>query len=489
MPTNCAEGTIMVYEPSAAMPWNNQRVLHLLRRTGFGATYSEMTTTLTATPETFIDNLIDEATAKPAPPVPYWAYYTFDDFGGDIELNFVEAYYYIANWVSQLANNGLREKLVLFWSNHFVTQFDVYEFAPFLYQYHDLLHQHAMGNFRDFVRAIGLDPAMLLYLNGAENTQFTPNENYSRELFELFTLGEGIGYTQTDIVETSRAFTGYTIDPETFTQVFVPFLHDGGSKTIFGQTGNWDYDDVIDILFEQRGELIAHFICQKLYTFFIHPNPAEEIVAELTQTFLDNDFELTPVLRQLFKSEHFFDTYNMGQIIKSPADMMIGFIREIDGPIEEVVIEEGGVEITGAMVLFDALQTQNQNLFSPIDVAGWPGNRAWLNNNTLTARWKQMDDLALFLVSINGELFRNLAINLSDNSNDPEVVTQAIVNYFIPQGLQTLEAYELATDVFKWEIPDFYFDAGLWSLGIEEAKFQVAILISHIARLPEFQLF
>ena len=182
----------------------------------------------------------------------------------------------------------------------------------------------------------GLTNAMLFYLDGAFNNGRNPNENYARELFELFTLGEGNGYTEEDVVETSKALSGYTERGEVrWTPVlFDETAFDSGPKTILGQTGNWGYDDVIDILFQERPQEIAGFICQRLYEFFVHPDSsdaagnAQTIISGMAATFISNDFELAPVLSQLFKSQHFFDENAIGVIIKSPFDIYLNFINE-----------------------------------------------------------------------------------------------------------------------------------------------------------------
>ena len=156
-------------------------------------------------------------------------------------------------------------------------------------------------------------------------TKNNPNENYARELYELFTLGEGNGYSQEDITETARALTGYNRF-KTYLGVieFNENSFDKGKKTIFGQTGNWGYKDVIDILFENKKDLIADFICTKIYRYFVSPQIDSSTVSDMAETFKQNEFELKPVLKQLFKSEHFFDPANNNVMIKSPIDMMLG---------------------------------------------------------------------------------------------------------------------------------------------------------------------
>ena len=237
--------------------------------------------------------------------------------------------YYHTIWQRQafkdIINNGFRERLTLFWSNHFVVEYKDVNQPAYLYQYYALIQSHALGNFKTFVSEMGLAPAMLRYLNGFENKKNSPNENYARELYELFTLGEGNGYIQEDITETARALTGYNRF-KTYLGVieFNENSFDKGSKTIFGRSGNWGYNDVIDILFEEKKDLIANFICNKIYRYFVSPQLNSSVVSAMAETFKQNEFELKPVLKQLFKSEHFFDSVNSNVIIKSPIDLMLG---------------------------------------------------------------------------------------------------------------------------------------------------------------------
>ncbi len=238
--TNCATGTLAPYVPDAITPWDQRRVLHLYRRLGFGASPQVVEAALGQTPATLVDNLINQAINTPLPPQPVWADWDindYTDFGQQTQQQLIE---WVVSWIRSMLNNGVREKMTLFWSNHLVAKYEAYACPSQLYQYHTLLQQHAFGNFKTLVYEMGKTPAMLVFLNGVQNTSLEPNENYARELYELFTLGQGNGYTQTDIQETARALTGWN-GYLTFCGgiSYIPFLHDNGQKTIFGQTGNW----------------------------------------------------------------------------------------------------------------------------------------------------------------------------------------------------------------------------------------------------------
>jgi len=418
--------------------------------------------------------------AAPNLPEPVWSEWIVDDYN-DFGTESVEQLFdYTKTWIRAMLNNSAKEKLTLFWHNHFVTRFEDYFCPSWMYTYHQLLQTYAFGNFRDFVYEMGKTPAMLVYLNGIQNTRFEPNENYARELFELFTLGQDNGYTQADIVDTAKALTGWNGFSVTCAPVtYVPLLHDPGLKTIFGQTGNWNYDDLHEILFTERAEQIAQHICGKLYRHYVHPENDDNIITGLAQTLMANNWEIEPVFRQLFKSEHFFDQYNMGTQIKSPVDLMLTTIKEGNFPVNDEVED---------LIAYAAFQL-NQALFNPVDVAGWPGDRDWVNTNSISGRW-QLSDFFIFAAFENEpSLLVNFAQALtSDNANDPELVTQNIVDFLLPLGLDTPEAYAAATAVFKWEVPQNYYDTGDWNLYWETAPIQIALLMRHISRLPEFHL-
>ncbi len=475
----CPTGTLAPYVPSAALPWDRTRAQHLARRIGFGAKPEELEYLTEVPPDVLVDSLIDDMVNQPPLPPPQWANWAYEDYDNFDEQNFELLITWTRTWIRAMLNGGPKEKLTLFWSNHFVTRQEDYFCASWQYQYFQLLEKHALGNFRDFIFEIGATPAMLVFLNGLENNRFSPNENYARELFELFTLGRDNGYTQQDIVEASRALTGYNGWTSYCGPInWVNGLHDNGEKTIFGQTGNFAPYDVVRLIFEERGDLAARFVCEKLYRFYVNPVVDEAIVAGLAETFKNNDWEIAPVLRQLFKSEHFFDPANMGAQVKSPYELMISFFREGDFPISDEMLN---------WILWSGFNL-GQFLFEPPDVAGWPGDRAWIDSSRLTGRWSTLDG---FIYTWNGEdpdILRNFVKWLTDDARDPAVITQAVIDHFIPGGLHRDAAYVIATDVLKWEVPQNYYDEGLWNLDWQSAPWQIVHLLRHLVRLPEFQL-
>ncbi len=476
---DCLTGSIAPYTPSAAQPWNKRRVQHLFRRTGFGADLPTIQAALAQQPGAVVDFIVNSALAQPLSPQPPWAFWTVANYQNQ-EQAIAQIFEWRRVWVRDMLSTGFRGKLTLFWHNHFVTRLESYGCPSYFYQYHKVLQQHALGDFREFVRAVGLTPAMLVFLNGVQNTRFQPNENYARELYELFTLGEGNGYTQSDIVNTARALTGYNGLGEYCGPIaFVPVFWDPGAKTIFGQTGNWAYNDVINILFQQRATQVANYICRKIYRYFVSPQVDDTIVSAMSATLISNNFQLAPVFRQLFKSEHFFDDDIMGTEMKSPLELMLTFVKETNYP------NPTDTDIDGLLYLASEL---GQDLANPPDVAGWPGNRTWINSNTLTGRWQAVRFVIYQLYINYPQVLVNFAKAVSNNSNNAAQVSRLIVDHFLANDLQFSTDYERALTVFKAEIPDNYFQDGQWNLDWPTAAAQVGLLLDHVIRKPDFQL-
>jgi len=480
--TSCITGALQPYISSADNPWDESKVRHAYRRIGYDANPTMIANALSQSPDEFIDQLVDTAVNAPAWPEPSWANFTLQDYN-NLGLDFDEATQ--ANHaelkrevMNQMQTNGLKGRMQLFWSNHFVTRLEEYYSSNHLYEYYKVIEDNSFGNFQDFVNEIGKTSAMLIFLNGFENTAGSPNENYARELYELFTLGVDNGYTQSDIVETSKALTGYNhrnhwTAPITYNQS----TFNTSDKTIFGQTGNWGYEDVINILFQERAPLIAEFICRKLYSYFVSATVNEDIVSDLAAIFIQ-DFNIANILRTLFKSEHFFDAKTTGTLIKSPYDMTMSYLKVTDFSLEEDYFE--------AMLWFNGVI--GQDMFNPVDVAGWQGDRDWINSSTLGGRWLLTEWTVWHTWNNYNEELRTFAIESSNNSNDPFIVTKSIIDRFMPLELFSIEEYQTATDVFKFNVPQNYYDDGVWNLGWESAPYQIVLLLIHLAKIPEYQL-
>jgi uncharacterized protein (DUF1800 family) len=272
-------------------------------------------------------------------------------------------------WLSEMINSEaqLREKMSLFWHGHFACRvINIY----FQQQLLNVIRENALGNFGDLLRQVSKSPAMLSFLNNQQNRKQHPNENFAREVMELFTMGRG-NYTEQDVKEGARAFTGWGFNLK---GEFVerPFLHDNGSKTFLGKTGNFDGDDIIDIILTQKAT--AKFITQKIYKFFVNDEVDHETIDSLANLFYQSNYDLEKLMNKIFSSDWFFDQKNIGQRIKSPVELLVGIRRLI--PME--------LEKPEAQLLFQ--RVLGQILFYPPNVAGWPGGKNWIDSSTLMFR-------------------------------------------------------------------------------------------------------
>lgn len=488
---NCNTSTLAPY----TTPLDELRAAHLYRRLGFSASVQTINAAVGQTADTLVDNLVDQALATPPIPAPTWADWTNANYPADDDLagqlRRAQQEEFATAYGNALLDNNLRDRLSFFWSNHFVTEIDVYNCNSFLYYYINNLQRNALGNFRTFVSEIGLTSAMLYYLDGVRNRGNNPNENYARELYELFTLGEGNNYTEEDIIETAKAISGYTNrGEEGCTQVtFDAAEFNTENKTIFGQTGNWDYDDVINILFTERPNEIAWFICKKLYEFFVHPDSdddggnAQTIINGMAATFTANNFEIAPVLRQLFKSQHFFDEDAIGVIIKSPFDLYMNLLKETGFTYDDSTV----------INIVDAAGLIGQTMFDPFDVAGWQRDRQWINTNFIIGRWLTSELFLERFFQADSEQFRTLGIDATGvngaTETDPNIVARAIIDKFLPKGLLTDVDYDRAITVFREPYEDNnVYETGAWNMTLDDANTQVYLLLLHLVREPEFQL-
>jgi hypothetical protein len=475
--------SLQPYAPSPAKPWNAHRVAHLYRRLGFGASLQQIQQGLLLSPTALVDQLLDNAAELGTPDVPFWGNWTSEDYP-DFETVFQHRTELRRRWLGEMLEEGVRAKMALFWHNHFVTELDVYDCNAYLWNYFSLLHEYAFGNFRVFVREIGKSGAMLLYLNGNTNVAAEPNENYARELMELFTMGEGNGYTQADIVEMSRALTGWQANNNYNCEApfYNPALHDNQAKTIFGQTSNYSFTTAHNLIFSARADQVANYIVTKIYKHFVYQQPDPAVVAELAQTFKSSNWELLPMLKQLFRSEHFFEEKFINAQMKSPLESMLCLLKSAGATTAE--LEDDWMDA----VNYWAYQL-GQDLFDPPNVAGWKGQRSWVNESTLVTRWNYSSITAYFLTQNDTirENLRNIALTLSNESNNPGVIVPLLVEHFTGQMLDPIYL-QAAIVNFKAGIPENYFQDGSWNLYWDEAPDQVVNLLYFLVRMPEFQL-
>ncbi len=482
---NCNNSSLKLYVESNLNPWDISKIRFIYRRLGFGISKDKAKALLNNSPNELINKIISSAKNKTLNNPPEWGFWN----NAEINNSGNNQNYYKILWQKQafsnFINDGFRERLTLFWSNHFVTEYYDYNRAQYMYQYHSKLQEYALGNFKDFVSVIGLQPAMLIYLNGYSNKKNAPNENYARELYELFTLGEGNGYTSTDITETSRALTGYNkfSNGNGSSIIFNKNTFDSEEKTIFGKTGNWAYQDVVDILFDEKKELIANFICENLYKYFVSPVLNKEITSQLALTFIAADFELVPVYKQLFNSEHFFDLNSSNVLIKSPIDLFV-FIQN---DFEFSFLSNFQKNYTN--YLRNKCVEMGQEIFSPVDVAGWQENHDWISTGTLPMRWEFIEYIFNRHWAGNKEQFRTFIISIvSDTEKDPKIIVDKLKEFmFCNYEIKAVERLD-AINIFKGDIPENYYDDGTWDLNYESVPNQVYNLILYFISLPEFQL-
>ncbi len=274
-------------------------------------------------------------------------------------------------WLNEMINSEaqLREKMSLFWHGHFACRVvNIY----FQQQLLNVIRANALGNFGDLLREVSKSPAMLSFLNNQQNRKQHPNENFAREVMELFTMGRG-NYTETDIREAARAYTGWGFNVK---GEFVnrPFLHDTGSKTFLGKTGNFDGDDIIDIILEQKAT--AKFITAKIYKYFVNDEVDNEKVEKLAEKFYRDNYNLQKLMNEIFLSDWFYEEKNIGTRIKSPVELIVGVRRLI--PME--------LEKPESQLLFQ--RVLGQVLFYPPNVAGWPGGKNWIDSSALMFRMR-----------------------------------------------------------------------------------------------------
>ena len=273
-------------------------------------------------------------------------------------------------WVGRLSHSNalLREKMTLFWANHFVCEDNNYIYTQ---NFHNRLREHALGNFKDFVKAISKEAAMTKYLNTKQNKKQKPNENFARELMELFTLGVG-HYTENDIKESAKAFTGYSHNLKG-EFVFKKRTHDESDKTFFEKTGNFNGDDIIDFILEKKQ--CAYFISEKIYRYFVNDTINETHVNQMTDVFY-KDYNIENLMRYMMLSDWFYDDENRGTKIKSPIELLVGMNQVVP------------IKYKAPRQLFNIQKLLGQILLNPPNVAGWKGGRSWIDSNTITLRLK-----------------------------------------------------------------------------------------------------
>jgi uncharacterized protein (DUF1800 family) len=363
------------WQPSAADPWNVKWAGHLYRRAGFGGNLAELRRAVAAGPAATIDVLL-KGEPKAA------GFYAWLTRRAQIDRGIKEVAQLRGWWVYCMLNSGhpLLEKMTLFWHNHFATSVAKVTSVPLMYKQNVLLRQHALGKFEPFLQAMSKDAAMLAWLDSNSNIKGRANENYARELMELFSLGVG-NYTEKDIREAARAFTGWGTNGDSYE--FNPYFHDTGAKTVLGQTGNFNGDDVVRIVLKRP--VAARFLVRKLYRDFVSEQqvPPDSLIEPLADSFRKSDYDISHLMRTMLSSRHFFSNYAFRQRIKSPVEYVLGSVRAVYRDYPEGDPNRQNVPLRQLASRIDAM---GQPLFAPPNVKGWRGGEAWLTTSTMLTR-------------------------------------------------------------------------------------------------------
>lgn len=516
--------------------WTKALAGHLLKRTMFGPTNQQMLDSVGAGMNATVASLLQiPAIGQPLAFDPAetivaqgttWvnAVYPSDQTEAAAVLN--ARLQSLAGWMMERINietPSIAEKICLFWHNHFGVSYT--SDARANYKYLTIIRQHALGNIKQLIKDITIDPAMLIFLNGGTNTLYSPNENYARELLELFTIGKGpqIGpgdytnYTEQDVAAGAKILTGYIVQglgssTETSAySVFASLLHDASNKQLSAHFGNVvinnngqdEYSDYIDIIFQQPA--VATFLSTKLYRYFVNYDittaVATDVIPVMAQTMIDNNYNILPVLDQLFKSQHFYDVSLKGAIIRGPIEMIAGMLNATSSvPNYDL---STNYQMYGAMYYYAKLMGQELGL--PPSVAGWPEyyqapafSKLWINSTTIKSRFDISTAMTVLTgLPINGENFKlNLLGFLNDLSvpSNATIVIDDCVDVFFPKGASIGDKLVLKNILHgglgdaEWQLQynNYAADPGNTSLSDPIAT-RVGLVLNAMFRMPQFQ--
>lgn len=512
--------------------FDTYQLRHLLRRTLFGINQKDLTELKGKSLDEVVELLL-QPSPIPSPPINTYSSATYTDPVVPLGQTWVNAPFdgtangprlasFKSWWMGQLLNQStsIHEKMILFWHNHFATETQVVSDARLIYKHHSLLRKYALGNFKELVKEVTIDPAMLRYLNGNLNTKNAPDENYARELQELFTLGKGpkVGFTEEDVKSAARILTGYVVNTASISSAFDPNRHDTGNKqfssfynnkVILGKTGAagaGETDELIEMLFQQAET--ANHLCRKLYRFFVYYeiDAATEanVIEPLAALFRNSGYEIKPVLKALLTSEHFYDPVNRAGLIKSPVDYCAGLCREFgisfpnaSDSINQYLMQE-----------YIRVQASNmqQNLGDPPSVSGWPAyyqepqfHELWINSDTLPKRNQLADVLMTSGYTRNG---KKLSIDVLafvsklKNPGNPNLLIQESIELLFAMELYPEVLLFLKSILLSGQSSDSYW-TDAWASYQSNPNQQMArnlvlnrltSLFRYLINLPEFQL-
>lgn len=519
-------------------PWTANEVVHLLKRTMFGASPDDISFFLGMSMSQAVDQLLTVPTAAPAPPVKNYNNtnipatdpdYTIPMGSTWVNTNTTDAdglrqASFKAWWMGLMINQerNIREKMTLFWHNHFVIESKDLGRMIWVYQNNALCRQYCLGNFKQFVKAVTLDVGMLRYLNGYLNIGTAPDENYARELQELFTLGKenNPNYTEDDVKKAARVLTGWKINFTTNTSFFNSAQHDTTSKqfssfynnnSIAGRSGatagDLELTDLLNMIFGKSNE-VSRFIVKKLYRYFVYYkiDAATEanVITPLAQILVSNNWEIKPVLSALFKSEHFFDVLNQGCFIKSPVDLVVSTCREFG------IIFPADSDYVNAYNMWGYIQNfaslLQQNIGDPPDVAGWKAfyqqpqfHEIWINTDTYPRRNLFTDTLITFGYSRNGQkiIIDPVAFTKKlSNPSDPNALINDALRIMYRIDLSATTKAALKKQILLSNQDQDYYWTNAWNAYIgnpTNANYQVVYvrlkdLYKYFMNLAEYQL-
>ena len=451
------------YRPSPDAPWNIERVGHLYRRATFGATAAELDRGLAEGPAKTLDHILAGGPGQDE----------FDKSTANLARSIVGANngrQLSVWWLYRMlyTPHPLLEKLTLFWHNHFATSNSKVQNARFMYGQYELMRRHATGNFAALLREMSKEPAMMIWLDTRNSKKGSPNENYARELMELFSLGIG-HYTEKDIREAARAFTGWEIKANE--AIFNEGNHDAGTKSVLGKTGTYKGEDIVRICLEQPAA--APFVVSKLYRFLVSETvlPTPELIQPLADQFRSSGYDFGALVRTMLSSQLFFSQAVYRTRIKSPVEFALGIVLGLEGRI-------------GTTALAVALEEMGQHLFYPPSVKGWDGGQAWLNGQTFLIR----QNLAGALTSTEDPRFGSRADPVVQARRGNLSTDDAILAYFLRLFLQgdlpetsRQKLHDYLARSTRQSIPAYWTES-------DAADHRVRTLCYLVLTLPEFQL-
>lgn len=452
--------------------WNATNVGHLLNRTLFG--YSKSDLSLAQGYGTFSD-LVDLAILKdnPAPSAPNTWVNTVpaasQTTSGETGTWYREFNYW---WFNLMHKEGLnmREKMVLFFHNHFSNERDKVVYPQNMYAQNALFRKYAFGNFKQLVKEISIDPSMLIYLDGNNSRGSAPNENYARELMELFTMGIG-NYTETDIKQAAKVLSGWQVNGLTATFVASRWYTEA-SVTVLGKTAKFDVNSLIDHIFTQKAT--AEFLCRKLYKEFVYYKPNEAFIQQMATVLRSNNYEIKPLLKFLFTSEEFYTPGYVGSKIKNPTELMVGASKLLE------------LQTPDYVNMYEMAKVLQMQLFQPPNVAGWPGQREWISSTTYSYRGGFTDSLITGKryngVAVTGKLFPvPYAQTFTNSEKAVEFVDDVCFLFLAFPPTAKKKAFLLETLLAGTIVKNY--STYLPGVNVNLQQFFKAVM-----RLPEFQL-